>query len=151
LKTLAIGEGVDRFYAFPPDMQPNGEIVRVLSETLRREPRTNTLVVLPEGEIINYLARLPSPVSPFFFCSAATSDGREQKIVDELRLRPPDWIVIISRDLRPYGIQRFGEAPGSGQLILNWVGENYELSESIGGNPLDYRQRGGIILKRKLE
>ncbi len=99
LKTLAIGEGVDRFYAFPPKIEPIGKIVRLLSETLRKMPHTHTLLALPEGEMINYLARLPSTVAPYYFFSTAISDGREEKIVNELQRRPPDCIVIITRDL----------------------------------------------------
>jgi len=150
-KTFAVGGGVDRFYALPPKMNPTGEMVHVLSEWLRETPPGQTLLVLPEGEMINYLARLPSPVSPFRFYFATTDDGREERIVNELQRHPPDWIVIISRDLREYGIQRYGEKPGSGQLILHWASENYKLAASAGGDPLDYQQCGGIILKRKVE
>jgi hypothetical protein len=150
-KTFAVGAGVDRFYAFPPQINPTGETVRVLSEWLRETPPGQTLLVLPEGEMINYLARLPSPVSPFRFYFATTDDGREKRIVNELQRHPPDWIVIISRDLREYGIQRYGEKPGSGQQILLWVADHYEPAASLGGNPLDYQQRGGVILKRKVE
>jgi hypothetical protein len=150
-KTFAVGAGVDRFYAFPPQINPAGETVRVLSEWLRETPPGQTLLVLPEGEMINYLARLPSPVSPFRFYFATTDDGREKRIVNELQRHPPDWIVIISRDLREYGIQRYGEKPGSGQQILLWVADHYEPAASLGGDPLDYQQRGGVILKRKVE
>ncbi|MGA3284180.1 MAG: hypothetical protein ABSD57_06960 [Verrucomicrobiota bacterium] len=142
-KTLAVGEGVDRFYSFPPGIEPTGEIVRLLSEWLCKTPRTQTLLVLPEGEMINYLARLPGPVAP--------GDGGEEKMVNELQRHPPDWVVIISRDLRENGVQRYGEKPGGGQLIMHWVNENYAPVASAGGDPLDYRQRGGIILKRKVE
>jgi hypothetical protein len=150
-KTFAVGEGVDRFYTFPPEKEPLGYIVRLFSESFRKTPSTQTLLVLPEGAMINYLARLPSPVSPFRFFFATTDDGREERITRELQQHPPDWIVVISRDLREYGVQRYGEKPGSGQLILQWAAENYELAASVGGDPFDYQQRGGIILKRKVE
>jgi len=150
-KTFAVGAGVNRFYAFPPKMIPTGELVRVLSEWLRETPPGQTLLVLPEGSMINYLARLPIPISPFRFYFATTDDGREKRIVNELQRHPPDWIVIISRDLREYGIQRYGEKPGSGQQILLWVADHYERATSLGGDPLDCRQYGGVILKRKTE
>ncbi|MFZ1074704.1 MAG: hypothetical protein WAO21_14860 [Verrucomicrobiia bacterium] len=142
-KTLAIGEGVDRFYSFPPEIEPGGEIVSLLTEWLRKTPRNQTLLVLPEGEMINYLARLPGPVAP--------GDGTEETMLNQLQRHPPDWVVIISRDLRENGVQRYGEKPGSGQLIMHWVNENYTTAVSAGGDPLDYRQRGGIVLKRKVE
>jgi hypothetical protein len=34
---------------------------------------------------------------------------------------------------------------------MHWVNENYTTAVSAGGDPLDYRQRGGIVLKRKVE
>lgn len=149
-KTMAIGQGADRFYAFPADKDARGEIVRVLSESLAKK-QGQTLVVLPEGVMINYLARLPSPVSGFYFYSAVTRNGREEEIVAGLQRQPPDIVAIVSRDLREYGIQRYGENPGSGQQILTWVANNYTVVGSIGGDPLDYRQRGGMVLTRKHE
>jgi hypothetical protein len=56
--------------------------------------------------------------------------------------------VIISRDLIGYGIERYGEKSGSGEEILRWVEQNYKQVGSIGGDPLDYRERGAIILRK---
>ena len=99
--------------------------------------------------MINYLARRPSPVAPFFFFSAATSGGREAAIVRDLEQRPPDWIVLVSRDLREYGVQRYGESPEQGGQILDWAGDRYEVAATFGGDPLDFRQRGLMILRRR--
>jgi hypothetical protein len=65
LRTYAVGEGVDQFFKFPPKIRPTGEIVRVVTEHLRHQPAGQTLLVLPEGEMLNYLARMPSPLAPF--------------------------------------------------------------------------------------
>ena len=126
-------------------------MVRVLSESLRQMPRDQTLLMLPQGEMINYLVRLPSPVATMYFFGPETSGGREEKIVNALQRRPPDWIVIISLDLSEHDVQHYGEKPGSGQLIIHWVTENYELAAAMGGDPLGCRQPGGVILKRKVE
>jgi hypothetical protein len=148
-KTLAVGQGGDRFYAFPQQMQPTGTVVSWTCEQLRALPPGQTLVVLPEGTIINYLVRQPSPVSSFFFVFTTARAESEEVILKRLELHPPDRIVIISRDLREYGVQRYGENPGSGQLILRWVAENYKAETFFGGDPLDYTQYGSVILKRK--
>ncbi len=97
--------------------------------------------------MINYSLRMPNPVPPFFFFASALSDGSEAAIVDKLRQNPPDWVVIISRDLRAYGIRHYGEAPGKGELILRWVLENYQPELSVGGDPLASKQAGGVLLK----
>jgi hypothetical protein len=149
LKTHPVGEGRDRFYALTPQVEPNGDLVEKTSAWLRSTAigRDQTLLVLPEGEMINYLARMPSPVAPFFFFSAATRGDREAAIVRDLAARPPSWIVVVSRDLREYGVQRYGESPDQGGQILTWVGDNYEPMATFGGDPLDYRQRGAMILR----
>lgn len=150
MKTLAIGEGRDRFMTFPAQLDPTGDFVGQASAWLRGLPGgSRTLLVLPEGQMINYLSRQPSPVAPFFFFSAATSGGREGEIVRDLERTPPDWIVLVSRDLREYGVQRYGESPEQGGQILDWVGDRYEVAATFGGDPLDFRQRGLMILKRR--
>jgi hypothetical protein len=146
-RTFAVGDGIDRFYTMPPEIEATGALVNRFTGDLRQQGANQTLVVLPEGEMINYLARMPSPVAPFFFFSVATQGRREQEIRDQLARHPPDWIVVISRDLREYGIERYGEAPGHGQLILDWTRSNCRIVDSLGGDPLDYRQRGGVLLK----
>jgi hypothetical protein len=148
LKTYPVREAMDRFYCFPPDLDPRGKIMGTLVDRLAKGSPGQTLLVLPEGEMINYLARMPSPVAPFFFYSFALSGGREAALVNQLSEHPPDWVVIISRDLREYGIGRYGEAPGEGQSILGWVSENYQREMAVGGDPLDVGQAGGVLLKR---
>src|SRR5205085_3854094 len=115
MKTLSIGTGRDRFYSFPARVEPIGEIINVVTDVLREKGEGQTLTVLPEGEFINYLARLPNPVPHAFFYAGATGNGREAQIVKELDRNPPYWILIITRDLFGYGIERYGEKPGSGR------------------------------------
>lgn len=143
-KTYPVGTGKDQFYAFRPTVEASGEIVNRLSEWLGNLPRNQTLLVLPEGAMINYLARLPSPAAP-------ANDSSEEAVVDGLKKCPPDWVVIVSRDLRENGVQRYGESPDKGQHTLDWVRANYTPVFSVGGDPLDPRQRGGVILKLRRE
>jgi hypothetical protein len=145
-KTQAVGAGADLFYAFPPDYWPSGEIVQTIWERLREMPSGQTLLVLPEGVTINYLTRMPSPVAPFYFFAAATRDGREQILVDQLQQHPPDWVVIANRDLREFGIRRYGEAPGKGQLIMRWVLARYDLVMPVRGSSA---RTVAVLLKRK--
>lgn len=149
-ETYAVGEGVDQFYSLPPEIEPAGAFVRALTDYLRRNATDKqTLLVLPEGEMINYLARMPSPVAPFFFYGASTSGGREEALVRELDRHPPDWVAIVSIDLRDHGIERYGEVPGNGQQIMRWLHEHYDGEASVGGDPLDVRQRGAILLRHR--
>jgi hypothetical protein len=148
-KTHAVGSGRDLFYAFPPQQLATGDIVRVVSEWLRTRPAGQTAVVLPEGEMMNYLARVPSPVAPYAYFAAATSGGREQRIVADLERHPPDWVVLVSRDISDNGVKTYGESVGDGLMILNWVADRYDPVMSVGGDPLDPRQCGAVVFGRK--
>ena len=147
-KTSRIGSGRDEFYAFSPALDPTGEMVDKISAELRKRSEGATLLVLPEGEMINYLARLRNPIPQFFFYDGVTANGREQQIVNELQAQPPFWVVIISRDLGEYGVERYGDNPGNGQEIVRWVEANYKKVGSLGGDPFDYRQHGALLLRR---
>ncbi len=150
LENYAVGEGTDQFYSLPPETEPAGAFVRSLAGYLNQNASARqSLLVLPEGEMINYLARMPSPVAPFFFYGAAMAGGREEAIVSELDRHPPDWVAIVSIDLRDHGIERYGEQPGNGQQIMRWLHEHYDGEASIGGDPLDFRQRGAILLRHR--
>lgn len=146
-KTVEIGRGRDRFYAFIPSIRASGELVQDVVETLGQVSPGATLVVLPEGEMINYLARMPSPVAPFFFFSAATEGGGEAEIVRQLNARPPAYVVVISRNLQEYGLHYYGETYGQGKAIVEWVETHYQVVGTFGGNPIDPDQQGAVILR----
>jgi hypothetical protein len=147
LKTEVIGTGRDRFYSFPSKMDTIGEIVNDVIDVLRAKAGDETLTVLPEGESINYFARLRNPVPHACFYKGAMEASTESEVVADLQKQSPYWIVLISRDLIGWGIERYGEKSGSGEEILKWVEQNYKQVGSIGGDPLDYRQRGAIIYR----
>src|SRR5262249_45804336 len=120
-KTFAVAGGRDLFYCLPPQIEPLGEIINSVTDALRKKGEGKRVTVLPEGECINYLARLRNPLPHAFFYAGTTSGSRETQVVDEMRRSPPYWMVIISRDLIGYGIERYGEKSGSGAEILKWV------------------------------
>jgi Dolichyl-phosphate-mannose-protein mannosyltransferase len=147
-KTISIGSGRDQFYVFAPELDPEGEMVGAITGALRKGRQDSTLLVLPEGEMINYLARLRNPIPQFFFYDGVTENGGEQQIVNELETRPPYWVVLISRDLGEYGVDRYGAQAGNGREILSWIERNYKRVAAIGGDPLDYREHGAVLLRK---
>jgi hypothetical protein len=148
-KTYSVASGGDRFFAVDPSRDKTGDFVNAVSSELRRIAPGQTLLVLPDGEMINYLARMRSPVAPAFFFSSATLGGREAGVVEDLRRHPPDWILLISRDLTEFGVRQYGEREGQGKLILEWTSSDYELAGSMGGDPLAPPDQGIRLLKRR--
>ena len=140
IKTFPISDGIDRFYAFPPQVESSGETVATVSKLVTDDRSRQSLLVLPEGVMINYLTRLPSTVSEVFFFSAATEGGQEAEIVRRLERKPPDVVLLIRRDLSEYGIQRYGDRPGTGALILAWLSNNYRV---------DFQNERAAMLRRK--
>jgi hypothetical protein len=138
-KIVPIGEGVDRFYALPLQVDATGELVRNASVALQKAELGQTLLVLPEGIMINYLSRMRSPVADMFI------PDPNQGFRANLEQNLPDWIVLISRDLREYGVERYGDA-----TLMSWLNQHYTTAAHFGQSPLDYRERGAVILRRKL-
>jgi hypothetical protein len=147
LKIQPIAAGRDRFYCFPAQMDSIGGVVSAVIGVLREKGHHQTLTVLPEGESINYFARLRNPVPHACFYRGAMETQTESELVEDLQRTSPYWIVIISRDLIGWGIERYGENTESGEEVLTWVRQNYKQVASIGGDPLDYHERGAIIFR----
>jgi hypothetical protein len=148
-QTYAVGEGRDRFFSFPPNIDGTGYLINAVLEILRPFPAGSVLFTLPEGEMINYLARRPGPLPQFQFYAFTTEGGRERAVVAALDAHPPDLVVIASRDLRDYGISRYGERDGAGQQIVQWLGQHYQITHQIGDNPLEANRCGAYVLQRK--
>jgi hypothetical protein len=83
------------------------------------------------------------------FFPALLEGGREQITLEHLKASPPDRIVLISRDLREVGAERFGDAVGHGKLLLDFVERNYDRVVTLGGNPLDVNQHGAWVYALK--
>jgi hypothetical protein len=68
-----------------------------------------SLVVIPEGLAINYLFKIPTPISTYTFTPPETADPRaEERILRELATKQPEWIAIVPRDMREFGSRGFG-------------------------------------------
>jgi hypothetical protein len=144
-----VSEGRDRFYTYRAEVLAQSQVLADITEALRKTKGGQSLLVLPEGEMINYLARMPSPLAPFYFFASVTEHGKERLLVEQLAKAPPDWVLLVSRDLREFGIQRYGERAGAGKELLDWVKLNYETMGTVNGEPMDYQRHGLQLLRKK--
>jgi hypothetical protein len=148
-RVLTVGTGADAFRARPLP-RPFGAWLNFAQEVLRREGATGTLLVVPEGLMLNYLTRLPNPIPPFFLFSFALRGDAEAALVRQLEAKPPDWIVALSRDLREYGISRYGDREGEGKRLLAWIDRDYELVASAEQrHPFDSPEGDLWVLRRR--
>jgi hypothetical protein len=142
---LPIADGPDRFYAINPQLDPTGALVEAARQYLAADSSARTLVVLPEGVMLNYLTRLPSPLPVYLFGPAILTPETRRALLKKLSAQPPDRVVFISRDMSDFGVEHFGDRPEHGQELLEFVQDHYRPVFRIGGDPLDVNQRGVII------
>jgi len=105
----------------------------------------DTLAVIPEGIMMNYLLRAQAP-PPFIIYNPPTMIlFGEQKMRRTLQSSPPDWIVFVHRDDSAFGARFFGQ--DYGRSIWNWVAANYAFKNRFGALPFQTEQFGILIGK----
>ncbi len=143
LKSVAVGKGVDSFLS-----DRRGKLVNLAIEWLNRNVKIDeTLTVLPEGIMINYLARLRNSTP---IITAVPSDifmFGEERILQLIKEAPPTYIALVHRDDTEYGYRFFGL--NYGQSIMYWLREEYRPVQLIGAIPFQDKRFGILIIKHK--
>jgi hypothetical protein len=147
-KVAVVGEGPDAFLARPPQtgvLSGRADAVKTVLAQLEALPEDATVLVLPEGVMLNYLARRRSPTRFITFLPPELVLFGEDRIVRALAADPPTAVVLVHKDTREYGYPLFGR--DYGRAIMQWVREGYEPSgPPIGDEPLVPGSRFGIWL-----
>ena len=125
-KSSPVGLGKDLFYTFD---ESRDERVRRVKQFLAwsedNTSRNSTVVVMPEGIMLNYLTRLVNPTRHINFMLPEVLLAGEQQILTDFKRTLPDYVVILDRDTSEYGVGPFGDDPRYGLRIMNWVRQNY--------------------------
>jgi hypothetical protein len=125
-QTQPVGSGADRFYAFNPKLDETGALVNWCVERMKSVPPQATLLVLPEGVMINYLSRHERPMPEFV--------DDETEYIQQLSRTRPDYVILIWGDQRENGILRFGDPGQPGAKIEQWLMKNYVIETSQRGH-----------------
>src|SRR5581483_6835315 len=129
-KTESVGGGADAFRA---DVRGR-DVDRVLAALRDRIPPDATLVALPEGAMLNYLARRDDPTPYAQFMPPEVALFGEAAMVQALARRPPDWVAVVHKDTTEYGVPRFGR--DYGMHLWKWVKRHYRPELGFGARPL---------------
>ncbi len=120
-----ISQGNDSFFAQDPNVsQAPGTVNNIVRWIKENTSITDTVVVMPEGVIINYLSRRTNPIPMVSFDPGLVVLIGEDKIIDLLRKAMPDYVIFINRSMSEYGPSSFGF--NYGQKIYQWVIHHYE-------------------------
>jgi hypothetical protein len=139
-KTVSVGSGPDTFLA-----DGRGPVVNeTLREIAARGGSGRTLAVLPEGVMLNYLARQPTSVRHLNFMPVELVMFGEDAMLEELAASPPDFVALVHKDAAEYGARFFGHdyAP----RLAAWVAEHYRPIAQHGAPPF-VDERFGIALR----
>ncbi|MFB3904266.1 MAG: hypothetical protein ACE15E_12520 [Acidobacteriota bacterium] len=150
MKNLDVGEGADRIVTYDARLASACEGIRQTVSWLRKNTtRTRTVAALPEATIINYLARRANP-TPFPVLPPTEFQAHgEPKILAAYQRTPPDFLVLVHRDNTEFGVRNFGQEPGFGLGMMQWIRANYSPVWQYGSEPLRTREFGISVLARK--
>jgi hypothetical protein len=105
-----------------------------------------TLAVVPEGALLNYLCRRESSVPYVNFLPLETALYGEQTILEAMKAHPPDWIAFTNRKTDEYELDWFTRDYGG--EIGEWMMLHYLPARTIGGPVLQDQGFGILLLKR---
>ena len=149
LKYLPVGSGGDRILTPDQNHDAYGIGTKLVLAWLQYHTSpTNTLAVLPEGNMINYLSRLPNPTPYTVFSLPEVRAFGETNMLKALEAHSPDYVVVVHRDASEYGVKFFGQDPAYGYEIMQWVRTNYSAVRLIGHEPLQTNLFGIKIMRR---
>jgi len=133
----ATGENGDLFYR-PHSEEAYRDVIALLD---RHVKPGDTLAVLPEGVLFNYLLRIENPTPHISFLPFEFMLTGEERIVEDFRASPPDLVLLLPRNVEEYGFREFGQR-GYGDRVMTWLGQSYRRLEGAGARqPTLFRQR----------
>jgi hypothetical protein len=147
MKTLEIGSSGDAILAFDPAVDWRGKAIIEVLRTLEATPPGATVAVLPEGVMINYLSRRENPTPYINLTVPVLLTFGESVIQRRFDMTPPDYILLVHKDSKEYGVPYFGSDPRNGQALMAWIETRYRTVGVIGHTPLHEGGDGIAILK----
>jgi hypothetical protein len=144
-----IGRGGDAILAPEPALQPRSRhVAQTLAWLERHSPADSTLLVLPEGVMLNYWLRRKNPTRFDLFLPTEMAAFGEAEMLRDLAAHPPDTIVLMHRLPDEFGVGPFGSDPRNGRALLDWVRANYQRVAAFGPEPFGTQGFGTRIFAR---
>ena len=124
-RTFEVGPVGDRMGVFPPFIDPRAETVAATVDYLEeRGDDFSSLLVLPEGVMLNYWLRTPTPTPHLSLMPPEVARHGEEAIWMALLRTPPDAIALTERRFTEYGANEFQDTPFGGS-VGRWLRSDY--------------------------
>jgi hypothetical protein len=105
-----------------------------------------SLAVLPEGSMLNFLTRRINPTPYIAFMPIELDTFSEERMVQAFRAAPPDVVLLVHKDVAEYGVEYFGA--DYGQVLGGWLRAHYERVTTVGEPPHAATTGFGVALMR---
>ncbi|MEI8345543.1 MAG: hypothetical protein WCG06_05670, partial [Candidatus Omnitrophota bacterium] len=146
-KNFAVGAGPDTLLTYDQRVSGAGPCLReAVGQIEKIVGKQDTLVVFPEGVMLNYLTRRRNPSPYITFVPAELTMFGEDKMAEACDKARPDCVVLVSRDMSEYGYAGFGN--DYAMKLFAWLKTNYGQVAAIGDASLSGKGFGIIIAKR---
>jgi len=143
-RNLPLGEVHNRFFADPA----RGVILhQVMQDLTRMTGPDQSLAVIPEGLLINFLTQRKLSVADTQWTPPAIAMFGENAMRESLNRNPPDWVVLAHADTSIYDARWFGI--DYAVSIREWIDANYEVTQQYGATPFTSDKFGALLLKRR--
>ncbi len=142
-KQYIVGHGADQFRA---DKRAN--FVNWAVDALGHTKPGTTVTPMPEGLMINYLARRENPFRPLFYTSFVTQLYGDATMTKLLERSAPDMIILTNAgEVDENGVGPFGA--DYGREAYAWIMGNYAQAAQVGA-PLNKPSKYGMtVLARR--
>lgn len=129
-KTQVVNAGGDRIRHDPTASPRHLLLPKVLDYLRLHVGPDESLFVAPEGVSLNYFLRRRQPI-PYYQLNPWEMGliGGEAAVLEALQTAQPDWVVLLTVDMKEYGYGFFGQ--DYGQKIVHWMSENYDLQQRM--------------------
>ncbi len=138
------------FLSYGPKLERRGVVVNRALDWIDShvDPRSS-LLVLPEGVMINFLAQRAAPPPFVTFNPVTFTLYGDVQVIRSLKFTPPDYVLLVHRDNTEHGARFFGAH--FGRQTARWIRRNYVKRVTFGAQPFSGRRFGIAILARRGE
>lgn len=109
-----------------------GDVLNFLQWVKAHTQEKDTMVVFPEGVMLNFLSQRKIPGKHVTYMHAEMAAFGEESILKDFMKSPPDYFILVKKDTSMYGPTIIGK--NYGVKITQWVLTNYHQVWKTGGN-----------------
>ena len=137
-KHVREGTGRDQFWADDRGRSVDAAVAAVGG--------ADTVLVAPQGLMVNYLARRPDPIAVLNLMPPELATTGEAAVLAELRRHPPAAVVVLGTDTADGGLLLTEGHHVYGRSIVTWIRAHYEPDPAARVPP---GELGLFVLRRR--